>query len=51
MTSSIFLRSSQAGMQGLKLNYSRRRGYHFTLPAVDRPLAVEQKFIHIQARK
>jgi DNA mismatch repair protein MSH4 len=32
----------------LKLNYSQRRGYHFTLPASDRHLAVEQKFIHIQ---
>jgi len=35
-------------MNQLKLNYSQRRGYHFTLPASDRSLAVDHNFIHIQ---
>lgn len=38
----------EGSMLQLKLNYSQRRGYHFTLPAADRHLAVEHKFIHIQ---
>ncbi|EOD30919.1 hypothetical protein EMIHUDRAFT_462781 [Emiliania huxleyi CCMP1516] len=35
-------------LESLKLNYSQRRGYHFTLPAAERPLAVQHNFIHIQ---
>ena len=35
-------------LESLKLNYSQRRGYHFPLPAAERPLAVQHNFIHIQ---